>query len=190
MDDTETMGPRPARAHLAAIALGASLGDRRAALELAVRALDAHPGIVVLRATPIVETPAFGGAARGPFLEAMVLARTTLSAAALLTYSRAIERRAGRRPSRRWADRVLDVDLVLVQGEHGEGGVLAEAGAQVPHPRLPERETWLANLAMLWPTARNPWCGLPYTSVLPTAPRWPIVGALPQPAPCAARRAR
>jgi 2-amino-4-hydroxy-6-hydroxymethyldihydropteridine diphosphokinase len=180
---TAAAPPPPPPPRFAALALGASLGDRRAALELAVRALDAHPGIEVLRTTAIVETPAHGGVARAPFLEAMALVRTALSAGALAQFAREIERRAGRRPARRWADRVLDVDLVLMQGEHGEGGVLAEAGIQVPHPRLPERETWLSHLALLWPSAKNPWCGLRYTEVLPTRPRWTIIGALPQPAP-------
>jgi 7,8-dihydro-6-hydroxymethylpterin-pyrophosphokinase len=52
---------------------------------------------------------------------------------------------------------------------------------RIPHPRLAERDFFLAALAEAWPDAPNPWTGLPWATTLPVTPRWPVVGVLPAP---------
>lgn len=157
-----------------ALALGASLGDTARTLRLAVHALDATPGLRVERCSRVLATPPAGGVARGAFLNAVLRARTTLSPSALLAACKEIEVRLGRRPTRRWADRVLDVDILLY-----DRLVLATEALRIPHPRLPERDFFLAALAEAWPDAVNPWTGLRWTDTLPARGSWPVVGTLP-----------
>lgn len=151
------------------------MGEKFGALQLAVRALDVG-GSVVVRTSPVVATRAFGGVARSPFANAIVVVQTSMSPLQLLDRCREIEWFLGRRPARRWADRTIDIDILL----YGEQ-CIAAARLCVPHPRMVEREFQLALLALAWPEARNPWTGLRYVDTLPTPLTLPIVATLPTP---------
>jgi 2-amino-4-hydroxy-6-hydroxymethyldihydropteridine diphosphokinase len=89
-----------------------------------------------------------GSAARGWFLNAVVRVHTALPAHALLEVCIDIERRAGRRAGLRWADRTLDVDLLLVGSE-----VVDEPGLCLPHPSIRQRPFVLEPLLEVWPDA-------------------------------------
>jgi 2-amino-4-hydroxy-6-hydroxymethyldihydropteridine diphosphokinase len=162
----------------AALALGASLGNRERALSLAVRALDARPDLTVVRASRVYATRPIGGVARAGFLNAVVRVQTSLSPLDLLAVCKDLERRLGRRPTRSWADRVIDLDVLLYDAR-----IVTEPGLRIPHPRLAERDFFLAALAEAWPDAPNPWTGLPWATTLPARAIWPVVGVLPAPAP-------
>lgn len=164
-----------------ALAFGSSVGDRRTAIELALRCLDARPDLELLGASRLLSTAPVGGVATRTFLNAVVRARTTLSAADLLAVCKDTERRVGRRPARSWADRVIDIDVIL----YGKR-VITTPNLRIPHPRLAERDFFLAALAEAWPDAPNPWTGLPWATTLPARRSFPIAGVLPL-APRAAR---
>lgn len=155
-----------------AIAFGASMGDRFRTLLLALHALDAQPELDIRRVSRVYATAPVGGVARTGFLNAVALADTTLSPRALLVLCKTLELRLGRRPTRSWADRIIDLD-VLVYGDR----VVVEEGLRVPHPRLVERDFFLGALAEVWPEAKNPWTGL---SWLASRRTYPIVGVLPR----------
>lgn len=157
-----------------AIALGASMGERLRTLHLAVRALDAHPAIEVERCSRVYATPPVGGVANQGFLNAVVRARTTLPPLELLDVCKALEVRLGRRPARSWADRIADLDILLYGNR-----VVTEPRLRIPHPRLAERDFFLACLAEAWPDAPNPWTGLPWAATLPARRSYPVVGVLP-----------
>jgi 2-amino-4-hydroxy-6-hydroxymethyldihydropteridine diphosphokinase len=156
----------------AAIGLGASLGDRRRALAVALAALAATPGVDVVAVSRLYRTPPAGGVARGWFLNAVVLVRTTLEPGPLLARCRAIEARLGRRPAPRWADRVLDLDLLL-HGERVQDG----RDPVLPHPRMAERPFVIVPLLEVAPQARDPRTGRPFT-LPPTGVRPVAVGVL------------
>lgn len=136
----------------AVIALGSSLGASRRVLRLAVSMLAATPGVTRVRPSRIFLTPPDGGVARRPFLNAAVRVGTTLAAEALLDRCRAIEHRLGRRPTRRWADRVLDLDILL----YGDA-VIDSPRLTVPHPRMHGRPFQLLPLLDCWPDVPGPW---------------------------------
>lgn len=158
-----------------AIAFGASLGDRAATIRLALHALDATAGLHLVRASRVYATAAVGGAAGAVFFNSVALFETTLAPLQLLPLLKALEVRLGRRPTRRWADRVLDLDLLLYDGR-----VVVEPGLRVPHPRMVERAFVLTPLREAWPDAVNPYTGLRYADTLPFVPL-PVVGVLPRP---------
>ncbi|MES2642059.1 MAG: 2-amino-4-hydroxy-6-hydroxymethyldihydropteridine diphosphokinase [Myxococcota bacterium] len=171
-----------------AIAFGASLGDRAASIRLALHALDATAGLRLVRASRIYASAAVGGAAGAVFFNAVALfetggetggqtgGETTLTPTELLPILRAIEVRLGRRPTRRWADRVIDLDLLLYDRR-----VVTEPGLRIPHPRMVERAFVMTPLREAWPDAVNPYTGLRYADTLPLTGSLPVVGVLPRP---------
>ncbi len=162
--------------HEVALALGSSLGDGKAILRLATAALAVMPGLCLLRSSPLYATPPAGGVARNPFVNAVVYGRTNLPPRALLDRVKALEARLGRSVSRRWADRTLDIDVLL----HGET-VMDDGVLALPHPRMRVRSFVLVPLAAAWPEARDPRDGTRLASLPSAHVALPIVGALPNP---------
>lgn len=158
-----------------AIAFGASLGDRAGTIRLALHALDATAGLSLVRASRIYASAAVGGAAGAVFFNAVALFESSRPPEELLAITRGVELRLGRRPTRRWADRLIDLDLLLYDQR-----VVTLPGLRIPHPRMVERAFVLTPLREAWPDAVNPYTGLRYGDTLRGAPL-PVVGVLPQP---------
>ena len=158
---------------LAAVSIGASLGPRERTVRMAWACLRGLPTTDAAGASRVYETAPVGGVARRPFLNAVVTLSTALSPEALADELHRIEHRLGRRPARRWADRVLDLDLLLYDAR-----VVALPGLSVPHPRLAERPFLLAMLAEAWPGATEPGSGRRWTELHPQprlrAPAFPL----------------
>jgi 2-amino-4-hydroxy-6-hydroxymethyldihydropteridine diphosphokinase len=142
-----------AQAVVAAIGLGANLGDAAATLRDARQALDRLPGTRLLRASPLYRTRAWGKTDQPDFVNAAALVETTLPARALLDALLELERRFGRRREAgpQWGPRILDLDLLL----YGDA-VVDEPGLRVPHPHLHERAFALVPLADIAPEAAVP----------------------------------
>ena len=124
-----------------AIALGSNLGDRRAHLAWAIEQLAGH--LDDLRISSVLETePVDVPSPQPPYLNAVVVGHTSLTAPALLRLLLDLEQARGRhRPSLR-APRTLDLDLILYDALVADSPALA-----VPHPRFRERRFVLAPLA-------------------------------------------
>jgi 2-amino-4-hydroxy-6-hydroxymethyldihydropteridine diphosphokinase len=138
---------------LAAVGLGANLGDAAATLRDAIAALAELPETTLLRASRLYRTPAWGRTDQPAFINAVALVETSLDARALLDALLAIERRFGRVrvDGARWGPRTLDLDLLLF----GDA-LFDEAGLQVPHPHLHERAFVLLPLAEIAPALQVP----------------------------------
>jgi 2-amino-4-hydroxy-6-hydroxymethyldihydropteridine diphosphokinase len=167
---------------LALVGLGSSLGDRRGQLALAVRLLALEPGVRLLASSRLYRTPPWGGVARNPFLNGVVLLRVTSSPLALLEGCKALERRLGRRRGLRWGDRALDLDLLWMQDL-----VVDLPGCRLPHPRIAERSFVVLPIEDVLPGAIDPGTGrsflVEHRALGPAAtlPRAVPVGLLPQP---------
>lgn len=160
---------------IAAVGLGTSLGACEI-LALAARALDRLPGTRVRSTSRIFRSPAAGGVATGTFHNAVLTVDTDRDPDALLSALKALEGRLGRRPTRAWADRRIDLDL-LVYGLR----IIVGRSLVLPHPRIATRSFVLAPLRDAWPAAVDPWTGGRYAAI----PRdlLPVVGVLPRPRP-------
>lgn len=128
----------------ALIAFGGNLGDARATIAAAVAALCDGRAVTLLRRSADYRTPPWGVAGQPPFINACILADTTLTPRDLLARAQAVERDFGRDRSRetRWGPRTLDIDLIA----YGDLA-LDEPGLVLPHPRLFERAFVLVPLA-------------------------------------------
>lgn len=119
---------------LAVLALGSNLGDRLATLQAAVDQLAASPGVSVRAVSSVYETDPVGTDHQPDYLNAVVLAETTLSPSELLALAHSIEADLGRLRGKRWAARTLDIDIIDVAGV-----VSADPTLTLPHPRALER---------------------------------------------------
>lgn len=137
--DVQVRITRPNAPH-AVIALGANLGDRGESLALAVDQLRELPGFTVLSVSPIFETDPVGGPEQPPYLNAVVVGRTTMPAGPLLSALHSIEAAHGRTREVRWGARTLDLDLIQYGRPGGRHEVVSDDESLVlPHPRAQER---------------------------------------------------
>ena len=138
---------------LAAIGLGANLGDAAATLREAIAELARLPRTELLRASRLYRTPAWGVTEQPDFINAVALVETALPPRDLLDALLAIERSFGRTrlDGERWGPRTLDLDLLL----YGDA-VIDAPGLRVPHPHLHERAFALLPLLEIWPDVAIP----------------------------------
>jgi 2-amino-4-hydroxy-6-hydroxymethyldihydropteridine diphosphokinase len=158
--DTLTGEMRPIRRVV--VALGSNLGERMTSLQGAVDALADTPDVWVTGVSPVYETePIDSPDGSGDYLNAVVLADTTLAANRLMDRALAIEDAFERERSDIVnAPRTLDVDLIVVGDRRSDTDAL-----RLPHPRAHERAFVL-----------KPWFDLEPDAVLPD--RGPIADLL------------
>jgi dihydroneopterin aldolase/2-amino-4-hydroxy-6-hydroxymethyldihydropteridine diphosphokinase len=166
------------------LAIGGNLGPVAETLRAAVHELTRVPGLEVTAVSPLARTAAVGGPDQPDFLNAVVLARTTLAPRELLRACQGIENAHGRERDVRWGPRTLDIDVIVY------GSVLAVTDdLELPHPRAYQRAFVLQPWAQADPEAVLPGLGGGPVAVLAdTAPdrdgvRWLALDWLTDPIP-------
>jgi len=135
------------------LAIGSNLGERLNNLQGAVNSLADTPEVWVTAVSPVYETaPVDAPEDSKDYLNAVVLADTTLSARTLLERALAVEDAYGReRTTERHAPRTLDVDLIVVGDRRAHDDDLV-----LPHPKAHERAFVLAPWNDVEPDAELP----------------------------------
>ncbi|GDX31099.1 2-amino-4-hydroxy-6-hydroxymethyldihydropteridine diphosphokinase [Actinomycetes bacterium] len=136
------------------LALGANLGDPMAALQGAVKALSQHPAIEITSVSSAYQTDPVGGPEQPVYLNAVVLAKTTLTAHELLAVAHEIENSWHRTREVHWGARTLDIDIIT----YGDLVSLDEI-LTLPHPRAGGREFVLVPWLEIDPSAELPGIG-------------------------------
>jgi 2-amino-4-hydroxy-6-hydroxymethyldihydropteridine diphosphokinase len=129
-------GPSPVKVVLA---LGSNLGDRLANLQAGLDTLGAEPGLAEVAVSPVYETDPVGGPAQPDYLNAVLVAQTSLPAHAVLDRCQAAETALGRVRRQRWGPRTLDADVIVYADLVSDDPELT-----LPHPRAHERAFVLA----------------------------------------------
>lgn len=131
--------------------LGSNLGQRMDYLQSGLDALFDAPGMSFVALSPVYETDPVGGPSQGAYLNAVVIAETSLDPRTLLDRALGVEDAFGRVRKERWGPRTLDVDIIMV------GNLMSdEAELTLPHPRAHERAFVLV-----------PWAQADASAVLP-----------------------
>ena len=158
-DDSSCGGNNHGGQHSVVLSLGSNLGDRMANLQLGVDVL--HRGGLDLQAvSSVYETDPVGGVDQADYLNAVLLASSSLPPRDILARCSSAEAAAGRVRTQRWGPRTLDVDIIVC------GCVVsADPALTLPHPRAHERAFVLV-----------PWLELDADAVLPG--RGPVAGLL------------
>ncbi|QOR71407.1 2-amino-4-hydroxy-6-hydroxymethyldihydropteridine diphosphokinase [Ruania alkalisoli] len=169
------------------LALGGNVGDVRTTLRGVIADLTTTDGLTVEEISPLARTSAVlqpDAVAQPDYLNAVVLATTTLAPRELLDLAHHLEGTYGRQRTQRWGERTLDVDLIVY-------GTLTSTDPELtlPHPRANERAFVLVPWAQADPDAFLPGLGGgPVAALAETAPdragvRWLALDWLEDPAP-------
>lgn len=126
------------------IGMGSNLSPRRTYLRDALAHIDAHPGCRVSQASSVYETMPLGDKAGTNFLNMVAEVYTILPPKELFLFLKDIEKTLGRRQRERWADREIDLDILLYGNL-----VLDTDGLTIPHAALHGRDFVLVPLLEL-----------------------------------------
>src|SRR5512139_293970 len=119
---------------LAYIGLGANLDDPVAQLRRALTGLDALEEVEVQRVSGFYRNPPLGPPDQPWYVNAVAQVRTRLIPEELLRALRRLETEMGRVRGERWGPRIIDLDLLLYDGE-----VLDTPELVLPHPEMHRR---------------------------------------------------
>jgi len=133
------------------LSMGANLGDREKNLHDALRLLASTDDITMTKVSRVYETAPVGDVDQGDFLNIAVGIETSLSPPVLLDCLKHIESALGRKPTRRWGPRLIDIDIIL-----WDDLVYHDARLTIPHPAYRERAFVLIPLTEIAPEAVDP----------------------------------
>jgi 2-amino-4-hydroxy-6-hydroxymethyldihydropteridine diphosphokinase len=136
------------------LSLGSNVGARRDNLEAALAGLGQLPETTLTKRSGIYETEPYGVVEQPAFLNMAAEIETGLQPLELLDAIKAIERRVGRRRTKRWGPREIDIDIILWEDRVVESEDLA-----VPHNDFRQRAFVLVPLAEIAPEAVDPITG-------------------------------
>ena len=119
---------------VAYLGLGTNLGNRRRNLSAARRRLR-QKGARIVRQSSVIDTEPWGDKDQPRFLNQVVEVEWAGTPRSLLKAAKAVEREGGRKPTRRWGPRVIDVDILLFGDAHVSDGDL-----KIPHPGIKDRQ--------------------------------------------------
>ncbi|MFN3996918.1 2-amino-4-hydroxy-6-hydroxymethyldihydropteridine diphosphokinase [Algoriphagus sp.] len=134
------------------LSLGGNKGDREKLLFRAIEGLNDH--FQLLKVSKIYETSAWGGVAKGDFLNQIAIISTESGPEDVLEIIREIELDLGRTREEPWGDRTMDIDILYF----GESVIYTEL-LIIPHPFIDERKFVLVPMAELIPDKVHPITG-------------------------------
>ncbi|HEY9073976.1 MAG TPA: 2-amino-4-hydroxy-6-hydroxymethyldihydropteridine diphosphokinase [Desulfobaccales bacterium] len=136
---------------IAYIGLGANLGEPAAQVRRALTELAALDEVEVVRVSAFYLNPPLGPPEQPWYINAVAQVRTRLTAEELLRALQHLETALGRVRGEHWGPRVIDLDLLLYDGEVSNSPELI-----LPHPEMHRRAFVLAPLAEIAPDAWHP----------------------------------
>lgn len=149
------------REYLACFSLGSNLGNRVAYLEEASILLEKRLGKLA-RISSMYESPAWGYESEQSYVNCCLGLHTKKQALLLVETALEIEEGLGRsREGEGYSDRVIDIDLLLVEDQ-----VINHPRLILPHPRMSLRRFVLEPLAEIYPDIKHPVSGLSISSLL------------------------
>jgi 2-amino-4-hydroxy-6-hydroxymethyldihydropteridine diphosphokinase len=150
------------------ISLGANVtsrwGNAAATVVEAFHQLE-REGIAIIRRSALYVTTPFGVTDQPDFINAAALVRTSLPPIALLLVLKKIEAKAGRKPTRRWGPRALDLDIIdykrrIISGsKDGTFSPKNKSHLILPHPEAHRRAFVLRPVNEIAPHWHHPVLG-------------------------------
>jgi 2-amino-4-hydroxy-6-hydroxymethyldihydropteridine diphosphokinase len=137
--------------NVALIGIGSNLGDKIRNCEAAIDWLEGIDQNRVLKRSSFYKTEPVGYAEQDWFVNCVIKVETAFGPAELLRSLKRGEKALGRRKTFGWGPRVIDLDILLFNGESFTGAEL-----EIPHRRLHERAFVLVPLCEIDPEAVHP----------------------------------
>lgn len=130
--------------------LGTNLGNRTRNLQVAKEKLTSHQ-LIIKRESLIYETDAWGIEDQPKFLNQVVIVDSNKSPQRILNIAKIIEADMGRVANEKWAQRLIDIDILYFRDV-----VLEENALSLPHPEIENRRFTLEPLAEMEPEGIHP----------------------------------
>ena len=129
-------------AKTAYVALGSNMGNGEENIKAAINALNLVPGVRVEKVSRIFETKPWGYEAQHNFTNSCARLSVDISPEALLGVCLGIEAGMGRIREFRNGPRIIDIDLIIYEGEERNTSELT-----LPHPGMKDRDFVLVPLS-------------------------------------------
>lgn len=126
---------------VAYIGIGSNLGDRESNCKQAIGLLR-QKGTTVIKESSLYETKPWGVTDQPLFLNMAIEIETDLKPFELLRTLKDIEKKMGREETFLWGPRIIDLDILLYNGN-----IVDEKGLRIPHPHMQDREFVLRPLS-------------------------------------------
>jgi len=131
------------------IGIGANIGPVRENFAKALKSIEKRARVVSV--SSLYESNPVGPQDQPKFTNAVIKVETELAPFELLDRLKEIEREIGRKKTKRWGPRVIDLDIIF----YGDL-VINTDSLVIPHPRAHERRFVLEPLLEIEPTAWHP----------------------------------
>ena len=137
--------------------IGTNLGDRHDNLRRAIQLLTGGTGKCTV--SPVVESEPWGFDSNNRFLNVGIAMVSDLEPLAMLDRIHDIERQMGSASHRDaqggYVDRLVDIDIMAIDDDHGHSLTLDLPTLQVPHPHLHDRDFFINPYRWLRQEARS-----------------------------------
>lgn len=133
------------------ISVGSNIGDRLENCKRAIESLARSYAIKVVKISSFYEAEPWGDVKQSWFINCVVAIETSLDGQALLALLHETEKGFGRSRAEKGGPRIIDLDILFLNGEIVKSGDLV-----VPHPLLHKRRFVLAPLNEIAPDFIHP----------------------------------
>jgi 2-amino-4-hydroxy-6-hydroxymethyldihydropteridine diphosphokinase len=149
----------------ALLSIGSNLGDRLRHLSTAIDQLSLKNQIKAV--SPVYETPPWGYAFQGAFLNCAILLHTQMDSKKLLEEVLGIENAMGRQriEGQHWRERLIDIDIILYTNH-----ISKEESPLLPHPYYTQRRFVLQPACDICPHLKDPISGESIAALLEKCP--------------------
>ncbi len=132
------------------ILLGSNMGNPMNQLQTAKQKLVAALGHLE-KESSVYKTQAWGNTEQADFYNQVIVINTALTAQQCITLILKIELIMGRIRKEKWAERLIDIDILFYDGQ-----ILTEENLIIPHPYLQNRRFTLVPLCEIMPEFVHP----------------------------------
>ena len=142
------------------IGVGSNLGNRRAYYQKALGLMANLPQTAIVGCSTLYETEPIGEA-KNWYVNGVVELETGLSPQQLLGRLQKIESALGRKRTKKWASRTIDLDILFFDQQ-----IVNQERLKIPHPEMHRRRFVLLPLSELAPQFTHPLLGSTVTELL------------------------
>jgi 2-amino-4-hydroxy-6-hydroxymethyldihydropteridine diphosphokinase len=132
------------------LGIGGNMGDRWQALQLSIDWIHRCIGAIIIQSS-VYETKAWGETNQNNFYNQVVYLETKMGALPLLSACQQIEQEMGRIKSKKWGERMIDIDILFFNED-----IFNDVHCTIPHPYLHLRKFVLIPLQEIAPTFMHP----------------------------------
>ena len=132
------------------ILLGGNIGEREKVFEKAISNISNTIGPII-KSSSYYETAAWGIEDQPPFLNQVIIVDSLHSPHFILNTLLEIEKSLGRIRFQKWAERVIDLDILFIETQ-----IIETSDLIVPHPFIQERRFTLIPLVEISPDFQHP----------------------------------